>query len=68
MDALKGKKFAAFACQSGKGAEKAFEKLAKFLEVDSFDITAVFFDPKSRPDEKKNTEIDGFAENLSVKV
>lgn len=64
MDALKGKKFAAFACQAGNGAEKAFEKLAKFLSIDSFDITAVFIDPKGRPDEKKDAEIDGFAEKL----
>ncbi len=64
MDALKGKKFAAFACQSGNGAEKAFEKLAKYIGIDSFDTTAVFIDPKACPDGKKDVEIDDFAENL----
>ena len=64
MDALKGKKFAAFACQSGNGARKAFEKLAKYLGIDSFDITAVFIDPLARPDGKKDEEIDDFARRL----
>ncbi|MCR4589799.1 MAG: flavodoxin [Lachnospiraceae bacterium] len=64
MDALKGKKFAAFACQSGNGAEKAFEKLAAYIGIDSFDTTAVFIDPKARPDGKKDVEIDSFAEKL----
>ncbi len=64
MEALKGKKFAAFACQSGNGAQKAFEKLAKYLGIAPFDTTAVFIDPKSRPDEKKDAEIDAFAEKL----
>ena len=59
-DALKGKKLAAFACQSGNGAEKAFIKLAKLIGIDSFDSTAVFVDPKSKPDEKKDAAIDSF--------
>ena len=64
MDLLKGKKIVAFACQSGNGAEKAFEKLANFIGINSFDTTAVFIDPKTRPDRKKDAEIDGFAEKL----
>jgi flavodoxin len=60
IDALKGKKFAAFACQSGNGAEKAFIKLAKCIGIDSFDSTAIFIDPKTRPDEKKDAAIDSF--------
>ena len=31
-DALKGKRFAAFACQSGSGAEKALGKLSSLIE------------------------------------
>ncbi len=62
MEALKGKKFAAFACQSGNGAKRAFEKLARYIGIDSFDITAVFIDPKARPEQKKDEEIDRFAE------
>ncbi len=60
MDALKGKKFAAFAGQSGNGAEKAFIKLAKCIGIDSFDLTAIFIDPKTGPDERKDATIDSF--------
>ena len=60
MDVLKGKKLAAFACQSGNGAEKSFMKLAKYIGIGSFDSTAVFIDPKSKPDEKKEAAIDSF--------
>ena len=59
-DALKGKKLAAFACQSGNGAEKAFIKLSKLIGTSSFDSTAVFVDPKAIPDEKKEAAIDSF--------
>ncbi|MCR5481729.1 MAG: flavodoxin [Clostridia bacterium] len=64
MELLKGKKFAAFACQSGNGAEKAFEKLANYIGIDAFETTAIFFDPKMRPDGQKDAEIDDFAEKL----
>lgn len=64
LDALKGKRIAAFACQSGNGAEKAFEKLAKYIGIDSLETTAVFFDPKARPDVKKDAAIDAFSEAL----
>ena len=68
IDALKGKKFAAFACQSGNGAEKAFIKLAKCIGIDSFDSTAVFIDPKARPDEKKDAAIDSFCGVLKPQI
>ena len=61
-DALKGRKFSAFACQSGRGAERAFVKLAKCIGIDGFDKTVVFFDPKAKPDEKKDEQIEAFCE------
>ena len=64
-DKLKGKRFAAFACQSGAGAEKAFEKLAKCLQIDGFEKRAIFIDPKARPAEDKDAQIDEFADALS---
>ncbi len=64
MEALQGKKFAAFACQSGNGALKAFEKLTRFIGIDAFDATAVFIDPKARPDANTDAAIDSFAEEL----
>ena len=62
---LKGKKIAAYACQSGNGAEKAFVKLAKCIGIESFDKEAIFIDPKGRPGEDKNQQIDMFGEELS---
>ncbi len=66
-DAIKGKRIAAFACQSGNGAEKAFEKLSKFLGVDSLEATAVFIDPKARPNGNTDAAIDAFGEALMQK-
>ena len=61
---LKGKKIAAFACQSGNGAQKAFVKLAKLLEIEDFDKTEIFIDPKAQPSEEKDAQITGFADYL----
>ncbi len=60
-EALSGKRFAAFACQSGNGAEKAFEKLEKYLDETAFDQTAVFIDPKNRQTDETDSKIDDFA-------
>ena len=65
---LKGKRFAAFACQSGSGAEKAFTKLAKCIAISDFDKTAVFIDPKAKPDDKKNEQIKAFCQALTEDV
>mgnify|MGYP002627177155 CR=1 FL=1 len=63
-DGLKGKRFAAFACQSGSGAEKAFGKLAKCIGIDEFEQTAVFIDPKVKQDAKKDEQIEAFCNAL----
>ena len=64
MEALKGKRFAVFACQSGSGAEKAFGKLAKYLGIDGFEHSAVFIDPKAKPGDDKDAQIDAFCGKL----
>ena len=61
---LKGKRLSAFACQSGSGAEKALARLAKSLNIEGFGSTAVFIDPKSRPDSAKDEAIDRFCSEL----
>lgn len=63
-EALKGKRLAAFACESGAGAEKALAKLAKSLEIDAFEATAVFIDPKAKPASAKEAQIDAFLNAL----
>lgn len=61
---LKGKRIAAFACQSGAGAEKAFAKLAKCIGIEEFEKIEVFIDPKSKPDEKKGAQLEVFCNAL----
>ena len=61
---LKGKRIAAFACQSGAGAEKAFAKLARCIGIETFERTAVFIDPNSKPDDKKNAQLEVFCDAL----
>ncbi len=43
--ALIGKKIAAFACQSGNGAEKAFTKLEQYLEGDPLRAKLILTEP-----------------------
>ena len=61
---LSGKKIAAFACQSGSGAEKALAKLAKTIGIGDFDKKAVFIDPKVRRSGETDAKIDIFCDSL----
>ena len=63
-EGLKGKRFAAFACQSGNGAEKALAKLEKCVGETAFEQTAIFIDPKAKPSEEKDHQIDVFISAL----
>ncbi len=63
-DKLAGKKFAAFACQGGSGAEKTFKKLAKLIGIDAFTKTAVFNEPKAKWTVAKDTQIEEFGREL----
>ncbi len=63
-DGLSGKRFAAFACQSGAGAEKALAKLAKAVGVDDFELKEVFIDPKDKKSDETDAKIDAFCEGL----
>ena len=63
-EALKGKRFAAFACQSGGGAEKALAKLAKAIGIDAFERTVILIDPKTKKNEGTDAQIDSFCESL----
>ncbi len=47
-EALRGKEIAAFACQGGSGAEKAFKKLLDCLGGDAFAATMILNDPGSQ--------------------
>ena len=64
---LAGKRFAAFACESGSGAEKAFGKLKAALGINAFDAELVLIDPKSRPDPANGEKIRAFCGKLGQK-
>ena len=61
---LHGKRIAAFACQSGAGADKAFEKLRAALGRKRLDAELVLFDPKVKPDPENQRRIREFCESL----
>lgn len=56
-------RFAAFACQGGSGAEKAFRKLGECLGH-NLSKTLALIDPKDKPDPAKDVEIDEFCDSL----
>lgn len=64
LEGLKSKTVSAFACQSGSGAEKAFDAMKKLLEIDAFAAEAVFIDPKAKETEETNKSIEEFAKAI----
>lgn len=62
---IKKKDIAAFACQGGRGAEKALAKLRKAIGVAELDVEAVFNDPKKRRSKDTDAMIDTFCRVLS---
>ncbi len=62
-EGLKGKSLAAFACQSGSGAESALGKLEKLIGA-PLEFVDVFIDPKKKQSEETDAKIDEFAEQL----
>ncbi len=63
---LKGKQIAAFACQSGSGAEKAFDKLKAAIGIDTLEAELILIDPKARPSDENEQKIEDFCRRLSV--
>ena len=62
LESLKEKRIAAFACQSGSGAEKAFGKLSACLGISALAATLVLIDPKVRIREENEEKIAAFCE------
>ena len=61
---LGGKRIAAFASQSGAGAEKAFGKLKAALGIDRLEAELVLIDPKDKPDGANGEKIRAFCAAL----
>ena len=65
LAALQGRRVAAFACQSGAGAEKALGKLKACLGVPRLEAELVLIDPKDRPSAANEAKLRAFCEGLS---
>ena len=63
-DVLKEKKIAVFACQSGNGAEKAFDRIKKQIGVEKFEAELILIDPKTRVNADNDSKIDSFCDKL----
>ncbi len=63
-DVLKDKKISAYACQDKTGAEKALKKLAHLLEIDDFEYTCIFIDPKEKPSAENRLRLEMFCKKL----
>ena len=61
---LKGKKIAAFACQTAAGADKAFIKLKNELGINSFEAELTLLDPKINPNPENEQKIKDFCKKL----
>ena len=62
---LRGKSIAAFACQSGSGAEKAFGKLKEALGIENFKAEMVLIDPEKKPNADNDRKIEEFCSRLA---
>ena len=63
-DKLKDKKISVFICYSGGGADKAIEKMKKYLNIDSFANELILIDPKDKKNEDKEKEIIEFTKKI----
>lgn len=64
-EALAGKRVAAFACQSGNGAARAFGKLKECLGIGELEAELVLIDPKDRPKPENEAKLGAFCAKLA---
>ncbi len=61
---VKGKKIAVFTCFSGGGADKAIEKMKKYIGIGQFEAELILTDPKKKVKEEDNEKIKEFCSAL----
>ena len=61
---IQDKKIAVFICFSGGGADKAIEKMKKYIGVEEFEAELILIDPKEHVKAEDDTAIDNFCINL----
>ena len=64
--ALAGKRFYAFACLMGSGAEKTFQKFASLLCVDRLAGTLALIEPKNQPTAENEKKIEKFCAEIEA--
>ena len=57
---IKNKKIAVFTCFSGGGADKAIEKMKKYIGIDKFEAELILIDPKDKIKEDDDVKIAEF--------
>ena len=65
LEALKGMRVAAFACESGAGAEKAFGRLRECLGASALEAELVLIDPRDKPGTENDRKLEAFCNALS---
>lgn len=65
--AIRGKKLAVFTCFSGGGADKAIEKMKKYIGIKNFEAELILVDPKENVKAEDDEKIDVFCQRLQIK-
>ena len=64
--AIRGKKLAVFTCFSGGGADKAIEKMKKYIGIKNFEAELILVDPKENRKAEDDEKIDVFCQKLKT--
>ena len=60
---VKDKKIAVFTCFSGGGADKAIDKMKKYIGIEKFEAELILTDPKDNVKEEDNVKISEFCKS-----
>jgi len=61
---VKDKKIAVFSCFSGGGADKAIDKMKKYVGIEKFEAELVLIDPRDKKKEEDDAKIEEFCSSL----
>ena len=61
---IREKKIAVFTCFSGGGADKAIDKMKKYIGIDGFEAELILVDPKESRKVEYDEKIDMFCQRL----
>ena len=64
MKGISEKKIAVFTCFSGGGADKAIDKMKKYIGIDKFEAELILIDPKENVKVENDEKIEEFCSML----